>query len=72
MFDEFDPGLPMMLAFLVGLFLTIVWADIQSKTYWALFAVSITGFYIILTVISFRYHCVAKDVLLSNQPTDGD
>jgi len=67
MLDEFDPGLPMMIAFLVGLFITIVWIDLQPKAYAALSFASILGFYIVLGVISFRYHCVAKDVLVSDQ-----
>ncbi|WP_124953332.1 hypothetical protein [Halocatena pleomorpha] len=72
MFDEFDPGHPMMLTLLVGLFLTIVWVDLQQKTYFALSFASIIGFYIILGVISFRYHCAAKDAILSGQTADGD
>ncbi len=71
MFDEFDPGLPMMVTFLVGLFITIVWVDLQPKAYLALSFASIIGFYIILGVISFRYHCVAKDAILSDQTTEG-
>ena len=72
MFDELDPGLPMMIIFLVSLFITIVWIDLQSKTYWALLSASILGFYIILSFVSFRYHCVAKDVILSNQTAGED
>lgn len=72
MFDEFDPGLPMMVTFLAGLFLTIVWVDLQPKTHLALSFASIIGFYIILGVMSFRYHCVAKDAILSGQTTEGD
>ena len=67
MFDEFDPGLPMMIGFLGGLFLTIVWVDLQPRIYWALSTAAIIGFYIVLGVIAFRYHCVAKEVILSNQ-----
>lgn len=72
MFDEFDPGLPMMITFLVGLFVTIVWVDLQATTYAALAIASIIGFYIVLGVISFRYHCVAKEVLVSNRTTEGE
>jgi len=72
MFDDFDPGLPMMITFLVGFFVTIVWVDLQSRTYWALATASIIGFYIVLSVITFRYHCVAKDVILSKRPADGE
>ncbi len=70
MLDEFDPGLSMMITFLVGLFLTIVWVDLQPDIHLALSFAAIIGFYIILGVISFRYHCVAKDAILSEQPTD--
>lgn len=72
MFDEYDPGLPMMVAFLVGLFVTIVWTDLQSGNYLALSIASIFGFYIILGVISFRYHCVAKDAIVSDQAPEQD
>lgn len=55
----------MMIAFLVVLFATIVLVDLQSKTYWALTTAAIIGFYIVLGVIAFRYHCVVKDGIVS-------
>ena len=72
MLDEYDPGLPMMVAFLVGLFITILWIDLQPGRQLALSVVSLFGFYIVLSVISFRYHCVAKDAIVSDKTPEED
>ncbi|ESP89440.1 hypothetical protein K933_03745 [Candidatus Halobonum tyrrellensis G22] len=60
----------MMVVFLVGFFATVVWIDLQPRVYWALSFVSITGFYIVLGVLSFRYHCVAKEAILPDRPAE--
>jgi len=65
MTGRYNLELPMMIAFLVVLFATIVLVDLQSKTYWALTTAAIIGFYIVLGVIAFRYHCVVKDGIVS-------
>ena len=70
MFDELDPGLPMMLTLLVGLFLTIVYVDLSSRDLYAVTFAAVFGFYIVLGVISFRYHCVAKEAIRSDEDPD--
>ena len=70
MFDEFDPGLPMMLFLLVGLFATIVYVDLSARDLHAVAFAAVFGFYIVLGVISFRYHCVAKEVIQSERGSE--